>query len=63
LAGLLRWIALLIAFGSPITGSNFRIDSCQYVYNLNARAMGVGTYRADIKINGTVVGSSIFGLK
>src|SRR5213596_3987500 len=49
--------------GSADTGSNFRIDSCQYVYNLSASALGVGTYRVDIKINGTVVGSGIFGLK
>src|SRR5439155_4733697 len=49
--------------GSADTGSNFRIDSCQYVYNLNATALGVGTYRVDIKINGQVVGSAIFQLK
>ena len=49
--------------GSADTGSNFRIDSCQYVYNLSASALGVGTYRVDIRINGTVVGSGIFGLK
>ena len=44
------------------TGSNFRIDSCQYVYNLNSRALGVGTYRVDILINGQVVGSAVFAL-
>jgi len=49
--------------GSADTGSNFRIDSCQYVYNLSASALGVGTYRVDIKINGTVVGSAVFQLK
>ena len=49
--------------GSVDTGSNFRISSCQYIYNLSASALGVGTYRADIKINGTVVGSGIFQLK
>ena len=42
---------------------NFRIDSCQYVYNLNSSALGVGAYRVDVKINGFVVGSSIFQLK
>ena len=42
--------------GNADTGSNFRIDSCQYVYNLNSRALGVGTYRVDILINGQVVG-------
>ena len=44
-------------------GSNFRIASCQYVYNLSASALGVGTYRADIMINGAVVGNAIFQLK
>jgi hypothetical protein len=49
--------------GSADTGSNFRIDSCQYIYNLSASALGVGTYRVDIQINGQVVGSGIFQLK
>jgi len=49
--------------GSADTGSNFRIDSCQYVYNLSSNALGVGTYRVDILINGQVVGSGIFQLK
>jgi hypothetical protein len=49
--------------GSADSGSNFRIDSCQYIYNLSASALGVGTYRVDIKINGTVVGSAVFQLK
>ena len=49
--------------GSADTGSNFRIDSCQYVYNLSSTALGPGTYRVDIKINGQVVGSGIFQLK
>jgi hypothetical protein len=43
-------------------GSNFRIDGCQYVYNLSSSALGVGTYRVDIKINGQVVGSATFQL-
>jgi hypothetical protein len=49
--------------GAADTGSNFRIDSCQYVYNLSASALGVGTYRVDILINGQVVGSATFGLR
>jgi Chlamydia polymorphic membrane protein (Chlamydia_PMP) repeat len=48
--------------GNADTGSNFRIDSCKYVYNLNSRALGVGTYRVDILINGQVVGSAVFAL-
>lgn len=49
--------------GSADNGSNFRIEGCQYAYNLNSSALGVGTYRLDIKINGTVVGSATFELK
>jgi hypothetical protein len=52
-----------IYVGSADTGSNFRIDSCQYVYNLSASALGVGTYRVDIKITNQVVGSATFQLK
>ena len=51
-------------YGDPAdTGSNFRISSCQYIYNLSANALGVGTYRVDIIINGRVVGSAIFSLR
>jgi hypothetical protein len=49
--------------GSADTGSNFRIDSCQYIYNLSASALGVGADRVDIKINGQVIGSAVFALK
>jgi len=49
--------------GSADTGSNFRIDSCQYIYNLSASALGAGTYRVDILINNQVVGSAAFQLK
>lgn len=43
--------------------SNFRIDSCQYIYNLGANALGAGTYRLDLKINNQVVGSAVLQLK
>jgi uncharacterized delta-60 repeat protein len=49
--------------GPADTGSNFRTDSCQYVYNLSASALGVGTYEVDIRINGQVVGSATFQLR
>ena len=49
--------------GSADTGSNFRIDSCQYIYNLSASALGVGTYRVDILINDQVVGNAAFALR
>jgi hypothetical protein len=45
-----------VYIGPADTGSNFRIDSCQYIYNLSASALGVGTYRMDIIINGQVCG-------
>jgi hypothetical protein len=49
--------------GSADSGSNFRTLECQYHYNLNSRALGVGMYRVDILIDGQVVGSATFELK
>jgi probable HAF family extracellular repeat protein len=49
---------------SSDSGSNFRIDTdCQYIYNLAASSLGVGTYRVDISINGIMVGHAVFALK
>jgi hypothetical protein len=48
---------------SADSGSNFRVSSCQYVYNLSAAAMGPGTYEVDIFIAGSKVGSATFKLK
>lgn len=48
--------------GNADQGTNFRIESCQYVYNLNSRAFGVGTYRLDILIADQIVGSAVFTL-
>ena len=47
------------------SGSDFRIDptACQYIYNLAVSALGVGTYRVNISINGIVVGHAVFALK
>jgi probable HAF family extracellular repeat protein len=45
------------------SGSNFRNDGCQYIYNLAASALGVGKYRLDISINGIFVGHTVFALK
>ncbi len=62
-----RSLRLLAGRGGRVaaadTGSNFRISGCQYVYNLAASSLGVGTYRVDISIDGSAVGSGIFGLK
>ena len=49
--------------GCADIGSNLRIDSCQYVYNLDSSALGAGTYRVDIQINGVPVGNATFQLK
>jgi len=48
--------------GPADNGSTFRIDSCQYVYNLSANALGAGTYEVDILINNQIVGSASFQL-
>jgi len=45
------------------SGPNFRTLDCQYHYNLNSGALGVGTYRVDILIDGQVVGSATFQLR
>ena len=49
--------------GPSDTGSIFRIEGCQYHYNLYSNALGAGTYRVDILIDGQVVGSATFQLK
>jgi hypothetical protein len=53
----------LVYAGNADSGSNFRIDSCQYIYNLNSRGLGAGMYRIDIKIDNQVVGSATFELR
>ena len=45
------------------SGSNFRISSCKYVYNLGASSLGPGTYKVYISIGGSVAGSATFALK
>jgi hypothetical protein len=47
------------------SGSDFRIDptACQYIYNLAVSSLGVGSYRVNISVNGTVVGHAVFALK
>jgi uncharacterized delta-60 repeat protein len=45
------------------SGSSFRIEGCQYGYNLNATGLGAGTYRVDLKIGSKVAGSATFQLK
>ncbi len=45
------------------TGSNFRVNNCQYVYNLDTGSLGAGSYLVQIKINGSVAGSATFALQ
>jgi uncharacterized repeat protein (TIGR03803 family) len=45
------------------TGSTFRIAGCQYVYNLDSKDLGVGTYIVQINVYGAVVGNATFGLQ
>ena len=44
-------------------GPNFRISSCQYVYNLGVFSYRPGTYRVDISIKSIFVGHAVFTLK
>jgi hypothetical protein len=48
---------------SADNGSNFRISGCQYIYNLDAKSIGVGTYLVKIFINSKLAGSAFFKLK
>jgi len=47
----------------PDSGVTFRTESCQYIYNLGAKSLGVGRYRLEIRIRGSVVGTASFALK
>jgi hypothetical protein len=49
--------------GSPDSGAQFRVADCQYHYNLNPRALGAGSYLAEILINGAAAGAARFDLK
>ena len=44
-------------------GPNFRISSCQYVYNLGVYSFTPGTYRVDISIKNILVGHAVFALR
>lgn len=44
-------------------GSSFRISDCQYIYNLNVKTLGPGTYLVEILIDGRTVGSATFDLR
>ena len=45
------------------SGSSFRVTECQYLYNLNAKSLGAGTYRVEILIDGQSVGGASFDLR
>jgi uncharacterized delta-60 repeat protein len=48
---------------SSDSGSNFRRDGCQYIYNLSTGSLGTGTYKVNISINGVAIGSGTFAVK
>jgi hypothetical protein len=48
---------------SADSGTNFKVSGCQYIYNLGTSGLGTGTYRVDISIAGSVVGSATFAMK
>ena len=48
---------------SADSGTSFRISSCQYIYNLDARGLGTGSYEVDLVIDTQVVGQGFFALK
>jgi probable HAF family extracellular repeat protein len=49
---------------SSNTDSNFKMDpgACQYVYNVSSSALGPGTYRVDISVEGIMIGHAVFAL-
>ena len=61
--GVIGQVNETVYIGPSDSGSNFRIQGCQYHYNLYSSALGAGTYRIDILINGQVVGNATFQLK
>lgn len=44
-------------------GSNFRVDGCQYIYNLGSGELGPGSYLIQITVSNVVVGTANFGLQ
>jgi hypothetical protein len=45
------------------SGSAFRVTGCQYIYNLDTKALGTGTYRVTILVNGHELGATTFAVK
>jgi hypothetical protein len=48
---------------SSDNGSNFRIENCQYIYNLASGSLGPGSYAVQIGIAGVGVGTAVFALR
>ena len=44
-------------------GTSFKIKGCQYHYKLATKNLRAGVYRADISINGIMVGHAVFALR
>src|SRR5262249_49948147 len=56
-------VTALVSAGSSDSGTAFRVDSCQYVFNLSTAPLGAGTYDVRITIGGAIVGRAAFGLQ
>ena len=48
---------------ASVRNSNLWITGCRYAYDLKPNRLGVGMYRADVSINGIMVGHAVFAVK
>ena len=44
---------------SSDNGTSFRLSDCQYVYNLRAKSLSARSYKVQVTISGSVVGSGL----
>ena len=56
-------VTAVASAGSSDSGTAFRIDSCQYIFNLSTAPLGPGTYDVRILIGGAIAGRATFGLQ
>jgi len=48
---------------TTVRSSNLPITGCRYAYDLKPNRLGVGMYRADVSINGIMVGHAAFAVR
>ena len=49
--------------GASDSGSTYRVADCQYLYNVDAKRLGPGSYQVSIVIDGTTEGTAVFELR